>query len=113
MHCKKIYYFSKRDASLKTNSGGHVVYVVNSFNPDISESIIYTRDQQHEHQQIAFKSFANGSTIVHYSKFILFFVEKGHWTNRDIRLDLLQYLKCKRTKRPSQANLPNLPKYKY
>ena len=30
----KIYYFSQKN-SRKTNSGGHVVYVVNSFHPDM------------------------------------------------------------------------------
>ena len=58
----KIYYFSQKN-SRKTNSGRHVVYVVNSFHPDMINSIIYTRDQQHEHQLIAFKSVAGGNTI--------------------------------------------------
>ena len=61
MHCKDIYFSQKN--SRKTNSGGHVVYVVNSFHPDMINSIIYTRDQQHEHQLIAFKSVAGGNTI--------------------------------------------------
>ena len=45
---------SKTPLPMKSNS---------IFHPDMINSIIYTRDQQHEHQLIAFKSVAGGNTI--------------------------------------------------
>ena len=94
-----------------SNFGGHVVYVVNSFMDNYNPGIIITRDQQHKNELLLFESdSSNKYTIADYNNYKIAFVENEYWTNRNIKLDFLQYLKCK--SKP-QANLPNLPKYKY